>query len=237
MYDHKKNIIAWVVVLLIAGAGTWAVEKYYFEEENLSGLDPNNNNNLTENSSIEGFKKNGDVASTSEIDISTWKTYRNEEYGFEVKYPSNFNFELDDIKKLSLGQNLSVKIIDQSLKYPPYFGMYFGLEIWKEEGNHNYYNPEQIPEISNPEDEYEQVYSAFELRTLNGIKGLEVYDDFCNELYGCDDRFIFERGGLKWFLYLNQAIEGRLKEDLMFPAFKLNEAVYQQILSTFKFIN
>jgi hypothetical protein len=34
------------------------------------------------------------ATSTEEIDTSNWKTYRNEEYGFEFKYPGDWNLQI-----------------------------------------------------------------------------------------------------------------------------------------------
>ena len=60
--------------------------------------------------------------STEEIDTSNWKTYKNEEYGFEIKYPSTI-FNVEEIKHP-----------EYSRKYIGFGGnKYFSLLITKEE--------------------------------------------------------------------------------------------------------
>ncbi len=56
----------------------------------------------------------GDTPSVTEgIDTSTWKTYRNEEYGFEVRYPSLFfrstKYDQNGILLLGLGETPGVQ--------------------------------------------------------------------------------------------------------------------------------
>jgi len=69
-----------------------------------------------ENNSIEEDVKtlDNERASLMDIDTSNWQTYRNEEYGFEVKYPEDWVYDTDnfnDNEIVSFGQ------IDCATKY------------------------------------------------------------------------------------------------------------------------
>ncbi|MDP3735602.1 MAG: HEPN domain-containing protein [bacterium] len=65
-----------------------------------------------------------DANTLSSIDTSDWKTYRNEEYGFEFQYPSTWSIRTDGINDLSLlrpGMKLPSK---ENL--PSHDGVYWG---------------------------------------------------------------------------------------------------------------
>ena len=48
----------------------------------------------------------------AETDISDWKTYKNEEYGFEVKYPQDWEYDLIDGVTFGDKKNCERSIID-----------------------------------------------------------------------------------------------------------------------------
>jgi hypothetical protein len=50
------------------------------------------------------------ILETEEIDISDWQTYRNEEYGFEFRYPRDWNIDYD--KK----DGISINLYDNNLQ-------------------------------------------------------------------------------------------------------------------------
>ncbi|MFA6215152.1 MAG: hypothetical protein WC768_01115 [Patescibacteria group bacterium] len=51
------------------------------------------NTNLDVNQAVNQNLNTNIATTTEEIDISDWKTYRNEEYGFEFKYPEDWKIQ------------------------------------------------------------------------------------------------------------------------------------------------
>jgi len=50
------------------------------------------NTNQNQNTNVEANANTNVATTTEEIDTSNWKTYRNEEYGFEFKYPGDWGY-------------------------------------------------------------------------------------------------------------------------------------------------
>jgi hypothetical protein len=87
----QKNIpLFFVIVLLLGGVGYVAYTRSFMREESHRGEQqtqnsfPTNEEELYDNQLL-----------TEEINTSDWKTYHNEEYGFELKYPGKY-FLYDD---------------------------------------------------------------------------------------------------------------------------------------------
>jgi len=53
----------------------------------------NTNQNQNTNTKVEANANTNVATTTEEIDTSNWKTYRNEEYGFEFKYPEDWKID------------------------------------------------------------------------------------------------------------------------------------------------
>jgi hypothetical protein len=73
---QKKFIILALIVLIIVAGGVIVWSKKMNQE--------------VSEKNVKEEVKIAENTNTNNVDTSDWKTYRNEEFGFEVKYPQNF---------------------------------------------------------------------------------------------------------------------------------------------------
>ncbi len=94
----KKSLIIIILILILSG-GILVYVSFLDREEPVKPADNMLSNNTLEPDDNNGNNQNEDQADDvnnndiSEIDISDWKTYSNEEFGFEIKYPEDWTNE------------------------------------------------------------------------------------------------------------------------------------------------
>ena len=165
---------------------------------------------------------------TTEDETADWKTYRNEEYGFEINYPENYVVEEDlELKEL--------KIRPEESKFYYFLGVVdinihintdnLSINDWVNGKFSNAFDID-INEIS-----------------INGLKGIELYTGCCG---GCERRIYFPNNNLIYSISLLQGSPGGSKlcqddicidcELCCFDISGQRELTFNQMLSSFRFI-
>ena len=156
---------------------------------------------------------------TEKIDISTWKIYRNEEYGFEVRYPNDWEFEFTSTPPTVPPSEAVIRFIKQSRldEYPVV------VDIIVEP------NPSgEIPTIGWYKDWVKQIPAGI---NLNNVKLEEIVFKELPALKANNEIF-FAKGK-----YMYQATWGVIDFGNASREFRQTiEEIFNQILSTFKFI-
>jgi hypothetical protein len=182
----------------------------YFDAKVIKIIVRTGDNNLIKeiNRIFSKLKKSINIIAIPEDKTIEWETYRNENYGFEVKYPNEW--------RVRSKENF-IQFIDitKNEEYPEGL-VTFTIEIEKTKFNsvHEWFQKE-FQDMPTPE--YSEV-------TVDKIQGLRILDG--SRFYmgaGCSETIVF----LKNLLY-------RLERKG--PTCTYSDEIFNQILSTFKFI-
>ncbi len=145
----KKNLITltliFTIILIISG-----ISLFLFLNKKESNQKMNKNNNKQE------IKKEETIING--IDIANWKTYRNEEYGYMIKYPNDWN-----IRELKIGASFKKGGGEILVESWPIFGHFANLPL-----------KEYIENTGSGIQDYDSIHSIKEVKTNTGIIGYEV---------------------------------------------------------------
>ncbi len=118
--NKKTIIILGIIILAIIAGSFWFLQKGNVQEKNnikKEEIKTVTNKAKDINVAISDSEQNIEKLSFDEVDTSNWKTYQNEEFGFEVRYPNEWKYEF---KQNNYGDTLIIRPISCSDTYGYY---------------------------------------------------------------------------------------------------------------------
>lgn len=224
MAMNKKITIISIVILLalLAGAGVW---KWKNNPQNITEQQKQNEQNKNESDDLVTEK---DPPVLEKIDTSNWQTYRNEEYGFEFKYP---NIYLSDCSKIQNELSISISDTEKEDCYSwPDGRIGIGFEIYDKNKPDFHYDSYSIKKVKLNNQEIDQVIGYYEIKGSEGeilsyhpkskvILSLIPYKNDKYILLSYSQLYSLEEGGTSYGFKIEKNIED----------------IYYSIVKSFKF--
>ena len=210
------KFIGVVALLLVLGAGAYAGIWYWQNQQAAQEIVPT-------------FTPRPSVSVTPTPDTSTWKTYTNTQYGFEIKYPNDFEVtkgyydsSLSLAKNVVIGDGKSKCLTDGGLEKLKYFEINDFGNINQNQTAKDLIIDEYVYTLS----KRSNYLSAIEEKIINDTTSYQftsnggyIYKDGSGGVAACPSKFIY------------LATPKGKGLEIYFP----NELIFNQILSTFKF--
>lgn len=172
------------------------------------------------------IKNTSKIQPSPNLDITNWKTYRNEKYGFEIKYPNNFFYnEFNDNYQKS---RLLVIFVYNQYKDKEYNYPYVGITIFVTDKSPEAFLKEigtEVGPLEESADTREYVWFGVTKPKANKINDLSTLQFTTETVSTGTNHTLFKKGDYLYDVFNRITGVGEVSEE-----------IYNQILSTFQFI-